>query len=1151
MLSIKYILTISFFLLIPFNSFAQTLSNIIALSDSFIINYEDSYKLSEPAVIDSTIEVEINNKIIADKFFRFLPVSNSIQLSAKLNYHIFDTLVVNYKAFKLPIKKEYYKHKLIRLFSDKLNDSLLVMKSPEKSFSPDAIFGKGLKRSGTIIRGITVGTNSGTKLKSGLRLELSGKLSKNIELVAALTDQNSPIQPEGVTERLNEIDKVFIQLRHPYGKETFGDYYLNKNFGMFSKINRKLQGLEAEFTTNNYKASVAFASQRGKFTSNRFNGIDGVQGPYRLHGENNERNIIVIAGTEEVYVDGKKMRRGENNDYTIDYSNSSILFKAKRMITSASRIYVEFQYTDRKFERTFENASASAKLFNNSLVVTASYISENDDENNPIDFSFSEQEKQILKLAGNSTEKAVVSGVRLANADSTGRRNGIYTKIDTVINSSPYYYYKYSPGSETAIYFVTFSYIGEGKGDYEMISLAEYRFVGVGKGAYLPVKLLPLPEKKELGDINFTYQPTNWLNIKGEFAGSIYDRNKFSSIDDSDNFGFARNIEIELNHKNTPILGEFNISFAERFIDSKFSPLERIDGVEFNRNYNINETSNLSQLKRELNISSKPFNGLSFFGNYGSVKYSDELFSNRYNFGFNYSAGEQYGVKFNNNFVSSRNNGVSNTFLDQQGSGFLKIWKVEAGFSFERDKKDDFLRSADSLINRSHDYLEVSPFLKSKRVSGLQLTYKLRLRKEKEPLFNKLSNKSDSYAHQLELSYTGWRSFNTNFSFALRRKEFYPDWIKKGLLNNESVLIRSLSKIKLFSGFVQGSFFYNAATEKAAKLQRIFLPVPVGTGNYIYLGDLNSNGIADENEFEPTTINGNFIVSSIPTDQLFPVVNLQLSSRWKIDFAKLFKYKSVWKTFLAPISSETFFRTDEKSKITDTKKIYLLNRSYFLNDSTTITGSDIFQQDFYLYRFNSSFSLRGRFLQKKYLRQYSNGIISGFKKEKSLRLRAKLAREIRYQADYFIKDDNLLSGTNFSRSHLANSEEFDSDFSYRPYNNFEIGIKFGVGKTTDRLPEVPTEINYNSQMVRLDYSIVGKGRIRFSVERKELLSNVEDYKIPWEITEGKRIGKNYLLRLNIDYKLSPNLQSSLVYTGLKYGKENFIHTMRAEARAYF
>ena len=44
-----------------------------------------------------------------------------------------------------------------------------------------------------------------------------------------------------------------------------------------------------------------------------------MQGPYQLTGLNGERDIIVLAGTEKVFLDGIEMIRGENNDYNTSY----------------------------------------------------------------------------------------------------------------------------------------------------------------------------------------------------------------------------------------------------------------------------------------------------------------------------------------------------------------------------------------------------------------------------------------------------------------------------------------------------------------------------------------------------------------------------------------------------------------------------------------------------------------------------------------------------------------------------------------------------------------------------------------------------------------------------------------------------------------
>ena len=85
-----------------------------------------------------------------------------------------------------------------------------------------------------------------------------------------------------------------------------------------------------------------------------------MQGPYRLEGAQGERFILVVPGSEVVYLDGLRLVRGETNDYTIDYATGEITFTPQRLITSDRRITAEFQYTTNQFTRTIVASQAQA-----------------------------------------------------------------------------------------------------------------------------------------------------------------------------------------------------------------------------------------------------------------------------------------------------------------------------------------------------------------------------------------------------------------------------------------------------------------------------------------------------------------------------------------------------------------------------------------------------------------------------------------------------------------------------------------------------------------------------------------------------------------------------------------------------------------------
>lgn len=1152
----KYLI-IKLFLILFFAgfTFAQNKYYYQTITDTLPVNIKNVYRLSALSIVQNSEVIYLKGKPISNNYYSINYTSGIFNLSDELAYSIFDTLIIKYNAVIITLQREYKRRSLQITYDDKFRDTIRVIRSETAPFSADAIFGSGIEKSGTLVRGFSVGTTKDFTLNSGLRLQLSGRLSDEIEIVAALTDENTPIQPEGNTERLDELDKVFIQLKHPNASGTFGDYQIQKRYGEFGKVDRKLQGLLGEYFIKESKGYFSLAGSKGKFNTNLFNGTDGVQGPYRLSGANNERDIIIIAGTEKVFLDGEEQRRGEGNDYIIEYSNATITFTPNKLITSSSRITVDFEYTDRRYNRNFFAAGSESDLFNNKLNIQFQFVREGDDQDSPIDIALSEEDIEILSQAGNDRLKASKSGVTLAVPDSQGIIRGIYEKIDTVLNGNQYLIYKYSPGSSDAIYNVSFSFVGQGNGDYARESLGQFRFVGIGLGSFAPIILLPLPELKQTGNLLLTYKPEKDLNITFELAGSLYDRNRFSSIDDNENFGSARNLFIKLNPKNILFgnldLGKIGFSYKDRFVQGKFASPDRFNEIEFERNYNLSGTSEKDDEQvREISLFLNPYDVLTATASYGYLKKGENFTSDRFNNLLRLGDNKKYNIDYNLDYVSSKNLLLTSKWLRQKGKAFYEFWILKPGMEFIGEDRKDFLNN-DSLLNGSLRFNEFNPFIEFVEISGLSASIKYSLRDDFIPLNGIMVKESKSITNIFDLTYRGIREINTTLRFAFRNKKFTDEFKTKGFLDNETILIRSQTKYDLINKAFTGDLYYEVSTQRTARLQKVFVRVERGTGNYRYLGDLNNNGIADEDEFEPVVYDGDFIQITIPTDELFPVIDLKTSYRLKIIFKEFIPSDGIINYLFTPITTETFLRVEENSKEEDFKKIYFLDFNSFLNDINTIRGSNLIQQDFFLFENSSELSFRFRFSQRKYLNQFSNGLEKGFQRERSLRIRFKMVQEITNQTDLLTEDDVMGTAVTQTRLRNINTNTLLSDFSYRPIRNVEVGFKFKTATSTDSYPENPTILKINGQSVRLIVSLAGSGRLRFEADREELISNSTENFLPFELTKGNLLGKNYFWRLNFDYRLSHNLQSTLGYDGRSQGGGKVIHTARAEVRAYF
>ncbi|MDW7680599.1 MAG: hypothetical protein SCK70_08535, partial [bacterium] len=889
----KYFWTI--FLLLCFHGWAQAQfqqrfslfeRNLEIEADSTQFEYQlpDSFVIanSEIIQIDSTQLQRLSD-------YHIDYISGRLRFVEKLRH---GTVVsIYYQFLPLSIKNQYY-HR--RLQHYQIGDSgaatvpaagITAPKSPPVSST--------LRQNGSIFRGISFGVNQGMKLESGLRMQISGKIGDKVEVVAALTDQNTPIQPEGNTQSLQEIDKVFVQIKSDYAQATLGDYYFELPGTEFSPYQRKLQGVMGNAEFGNTQLTLSGAVSKGKFNTNQFLGQEGNQGPYQLRGDRGQIDIIVLAGTEKVWIDGALMTRGESNDYVIEYSNGQISFTRQRLITADSRITVDFQYSDQKYQRSLYSADLKTTAIDQKLRLNLRLLRESDNKDNPLDFILSDQNREILARAGDNPDSAVVSGVNFI-----GSQKGQYVAVD----SAGIRFYRHV-GVGAGDYNVSFSYVGAGNGDYKLIGYNHYRFVGSGKGSYNPVVMLTPAQRHDLIDVNMTLTPVAGFSLSSEIALSRFDRNLYSTIDDDDNSGIAATGGFRFQPNPIRLFGQnfgkMMLNGRYRRVQHRFNYISRAEEVEKNRKWDLSEGFSPEEEIIELNAEHTPIEGVRLFADWGKNQKTDAFISKRWQAGsdLNLKKFPRINYQVESIRTADQNSGRSSWWNRQHATTDYQFWKITPTLNYMAEQKQE---SFSDTLQLGFRYQEISPKISLANWRQMTMTLGYSNRRQDKWGATGFQPESEAKTQSLGWQLNNWKNLSLALNFTHRERS-YAD-------SAQPTKITDLADFRMDYSALKRAFAanwrYQISNTQLAKQERIYIKVERGQGNYRYDETLN--------EYIPDSMTGDYILRIRATDDFVPVAELRASAtikiqpeRWRRPENQLSK-DNRWKKWLTSLSSETF-----------------------------------------------------------------------------------------------------------------------------------------------------------------------------------------------------------------------------------------------------
>lgn len=1047
-----------------------------------------------------------------------------------------DTLAVKFRYLPYPMTRSYANH-LLREVSVALpsGDTLrtLVEVPVPKSEEPDW---SQLSKSGSLLRSISIGTDRDLAMESALNLQLSGKVGKDLDVVAVLTDQSSPIEPEGTTETLQELDKVYVQVRSPHLSGTLGDYTLDLPGGRYDTYTRKLSGVQARAHWPGATFLGAGAVSEGEFFTNSFMAQENNQGPYSLVGKNGELGVKVLAGTERVWLDGKLLRRGEGNDYVIDYSSGQITFTSNRLMTSDRRLVVDFEYATERFQKFYGAARAEGDLLGGRLKGALTWLDEADDRNRPLLTTFTDEDRAVLAAAGDDPLQAIVP-----SADSLGPGQGDYTRRDTVWNVSTYAIFVIIPRDTVGVpqgeWRVTFDDFGDGNGDYELVvdSFGQifHRWVGPGAGRYRPERKLPLPTDHQLGDFRFNAEPLKGIKAGTEIALSHYDQNTYSDRNDGDNNGLAVATTLDIEPRGLRI-GKYRPDYLRvygslRHRDARFRDITRSDVVEFRRAWDTERLSGVEETVREVGGQLRPLRSLSLSGAYGALSRGNEFQSNRRTGQLHVQPFGAWEASYDLFHLTSDDStaGRSSRWIRQRAEGKGKWWRFHprGGLEWE-NRRDDF--AAESSGFRFWDW-HTGLGLELPAQVTLDGDYRRRL--DDNLYSSRFVRFANAYTASAQARWYPSALGRMLLRYAHREKDYtIPDSadVRTEMARWEAFLV---PQSRLFDA----NWTYEVASTRTQSQVLVALEVPPGTGDY----RREAGGYVPDDQ-------GDIVLVPRNTGLFVPVTEVRLTSLFWLrpDEAKSQISLPDW---LHPFSSETELQIEEHTRQAPSLRLFIFDPSVYRGDST-LYGTFSVREDLHFQRQNPTFSVRLRYRHSTTLQnQYLNGGEERRFRQGALRLRAIYLSGLRGTTEISGEREIRLYRMTPLPSREIRRASLDETVTYNIGSRWELGSSLSGDYAIDDRSE--TEVSLISVVPRASYMLLGRGRL--DAEFRLTYARSTTQTIPFELARGANRGANWRWELTSYYQFARNFSGSLTYSGRADRGERTFHTGRVEARASF
>jgi len=1076
-----------------------------------------------------------------------------------------DSVLARYRVLPLLLGGRFQHKDPARISSDPSRPDPFRYEPPKQE--TDLMGLRGLQRSGSISRGVLFGNNQDLSVNSTLNLQLGGRLTDRIGVAASITDNNIPIQAGGNTAELQDFDQVFIKLyeendRGPGNRWELiaGDFVLQKPKSHFLTYLKKAKGISYDLNgrlgEKRTSTGVSAAISKGKFARNVIQGIEGVQGPYRLRGNEIGSVIIVLSGSERVFIDGQLMNRGQENDYVIDYNTAELSFTARQLITKDRRITVEFQYSDKNYARSllrFDQAVESGRT-----TVRLSGYSEQDHRNQPLQQSLTEDEQRVLANAGDNPLAAATIGV-----DSTGFLTDqvLYRRTDS-LGYAPVFVYSTDPA--TALYRVVFSQVGAGSGDYALQEFTPngrvFRWVApdtidgniVKRGDHAPLRLLIAPRAQQLFTLGVEHRFSARSSLMAEGAFSHLDANTFSSKDRADDDGFGLLLKgthaIPISSSDSSL--QLVLGAEAEGVSRHFRFVERYRAVEFERNWNViglDLTSDqllagasVGVRGRRLGRASYGFGTFQADGIYTGWKH-DVLSDLRIG---------RFDLKGTGSWLSASAE-RSSEFLRNKGQARYRLKPITFGISSENERNIFTRSDAEGLQAGSYAFEDIEGFVQApdsarnkwRASAGRRTDHALR------DGVLRTSTVADAYSASIDLASNPRNRFAATGTYRALR---IVDSTLTTQKPQDTYLARVDYDLTLWKGVAILDIFNEFSSGLEQRREYIYVQVPAGQGLYIW-NDYNGNGIKELNEFELANFayEADYLRVFVPSNDYVRSFGNQTSASLDLRPGVKWADSKGPLGFIGKFSDLFSMRVDRRSANPDPLKVldpFAPERADTLLTSFAASTRNTVYYD----RASRIWSVDHTWQSDRSRNLLLNGYESRSRESNTVRARFNITRrwtlDVEGEQGRSGNSSDLLTG----RSWAIEQTALRPRLTWQPNTNVRALATYKATNKSNRAEFGGEKAQLQDLGIELRYNTAGKGSVQLMVNWVEIQFEGEvNSALGNELLGGLRPGTNGTWSLSVQRNLSGNLQVDLTYNGRRSEGAPTIHVGGAQVRAFF